>query len=154
MLLLNLMLAFAWISLTGEFTAVNFFIGFGLSFILIWLAQRTMGSSNYFRKVQQVGGLVSFFGWELLLANLRSAYFVLNPKKLSPGVVAIPLSIKHETAITLLVNLITLTPGSLSLDISDDRSTLYVHSMHIADADKFRQAIKDGFERRIKELFS
>ncbi|MEW5867637.1 MAG: Na+/H+ antiporter subunit E [Chloroflexota bacterium] len=155
MLLLNILLALAWISLTGQFTVVNFIIGFGLGFTLLWLTQRAMGDSRYFRKVPQVFGFLLFFLWELLLASVRSAYFVLAPRrKLRPGVIAIPLDLQGEVEIALLANLITLTPGSLSLDVSDDQRTLYLHAMHIEDVEKYRRSIKDGFERRVKEIFS
>ena len=155
MLLLNIILALVWISLTGQFTVVNFTIGFALGFILMWLTQRMMGSSKYFHKMTQVLNFLLFFVWELLLANIRSAYYVLAPKhKLRPGIVAIPLDLENDAEITLLANLITMTPGSLSLDVSDERCTLYVHTMHVEDVERYRASIKNGFERRVKEIFS
>jgi multicomponent Na+:H+ antiporter subunit E len=155
MLLLNIILALAWISLTGQFTVVNFMIGFLLGFILMWLAQRATGSLKYFYKAIQVIRFVIFFIWELLLANIRSTYYVLAPRhKLRPGIVAIPLDLDNDAEITLLANLITMTPGSLSLDVSNERCTLYVHVIHIDDVEKYRASIKNGFEKRVKEIFS
>jgi multicomponent Na+:H+ antiporter subunit E len=69
-----------------------------------------------------------------------------------PGIVAIPLDLEGDAAITLLANLVTLTPGALSLDVSPDRTVLYVHTMYMDDAETFRREIKQGFERRVKEL--
>ena len=54
--------------------------------------------------------------------------------------------------LTMLANLLTLTPGSLSLDVSEDRKTLFVHAMYIEDADQFRREVKEGLERRVLEL--
>ena len=153
MFLLNLLLALSWIALTGQFSPINFLEGFVLGYFMLWLVQRTTGPSTYFYKVRQVLGFAAFFAWELLLANLRVAYSVLAPdKSLRPGIVAIPLDVKTDTEITLLVNLITLTPGTLSLDVSADRSVLYVHTLYVDDVDDFRCQIKQGFERRVREL--
>jgi multicomponent Na+:H+ antiporter subunit E len=71
-----------------------------------------------------------------------------------PGVVAIPLDARTDAEITMLANLITLTPGSVSLDISDDRRFLYVHAMYIdgGDVEAYRRSIKEGLERRVLEL--
>ena len=71
-----------------------------------------------------------------------------------PGVVAIPLDARTDVEITLLANLITLTPGSVSLDLSEDRRVLYVHAMYIVggDVDAYRRAVKEGLERRVLEL--
>ncbi|MFC1976520.1 Na+/H+ antiporter subunit E [Chloroflexota bacterium] len=155
MFLLNILLALAWIGLTGQFTVENFVVGFALGFVLLWLSQRLVGGSVYFRKVPQIINFVGFFIWELLLANLRVAYDIVTPRHyMRPGVVAIPLDVTREAEIVLLANLITLTPGTLSLDISDDRRTLYIHAMHIDDLEQFRRDIKQGYERRVQEVLA
>jgi multicomponent Na+:H+ antiporter subunit E len=66
--------------------------------------------------------------------------------------VAIPLDVETDVEITLLANLITLTPGTLSMDISDDRKVLYVHAMYVDDPEALRAEIKNGFERRVLEM--
>jgi multicomponent Na+:H+ antiporter subunit E len=155
MFLLNVLLALAWIGLTGQFTVSNFVVGFGLGFVLLWFSQRVVGRSVYFRKVPQIISFIGFFIWELILANLRVAYDVVTPRHyMRPGVVAIPLDVTRDAEIVLLANLITLTPGTLSLDISDDRRTLYVHAMHIDDLEQLRRDIKEGFERRVQEVLA
>lgn len=152
--LFNTLLALAWIALTGTFTPVNFAIGFLVGLVLLWLTQRLMPPSNYFRKVPQIVGFVLFFLWELTKANFRMLVIVLsrNPA-IRPAVVAIPLDARTNTEITLLANLITLTPGSLYLDVSQDRCVMYVHTMFVDDLDTFRYRIKRGFERRVMEIF-
>jgi multicomponent Na+:H+ antiporter subunit E len=97
--------------------------------------------------------LAAFFAWELLLANFRVAADVLGGTRIQPAVVAIPLDITSDGEILLLSMLINITPGSVTIDLSDDRRTLYVHVMHMASADQTRREIKDGFERRVKLLF-
>ena len=69
-----------------------------------------------------------------------------------PGIIAVPLDAKTDVEITLLANLVSLTPGTISLDVSDDRSVLYVHAMFVEDPQRLCQEIKSGFERRILDL--
>jgi multicomponent Na+:H+ antiporter subunit E len=96
--------------------------------------------------------LAAYFIWALLLANLRVAYDVIAPRpRMKPGIVGIPLEARTNLEITLLANMITLTPGTLSLDVSADRRMLYVHEMYIdpGNVDAVRDRIKDGFEKRL-----
>ena len=97
--------------------------------------------------------LAAFFAWELLLANFRVAADVLRGHRIEPAVVPIPLDVTSDGEILLLSMLINITPGSVTIDLSDDRRTLYVHVMHMTTAEETRREIKDGFERRVKLLF-
>jgi multicomponent Na+:H+ antiporter subunit E len=155
LLLLNLLLALAWVALTGEFTPLNLGIGFALGFAALWLTRRNGDRPGYVRKVGIVVSFSLFFLWELLLANLRMAIVLLRPhRNLQPGIVAVPLELDSDLGVTLLANLITLTPGTLALDVSSDRTVMYVHGVDVRDVDTFRYEIKHGFERRIKELLA
>src|SRR5690606_901199 len=95
----------------------------------------------------------AYFLKEMLLANLRVAYDVITPTYyMRPAVVSIPLDARTDLEITLLAMCITLTPGTLSLDVSTDRRVLYIHAMFAEDPDALRHEIKNGFERRLLEL--
>jgi multicomponent Na+:H+ antiporter subunit E len=149
----NLLLALAWVAATGIFTFSNLLVGFILGFLALFLSREVVGVPNYFAKVFQVLILVLFFIWELILANLRVAYDVVTPRhQMRPGVIAVPLEASSDIEITMLSNLITLTPGTLSLDVSDDRRVLYIHAMYIDDPEEVRSKIKTGFERRLLEV--
>ena len=97
--------------------------------------------------------LGSFFAWELILATFRVAADVVRGNRIEPAVVAIPLDITSDGEILLLSMLINITPGSVTIDLSDDRRTLYVHVMHMKSPGETRREIKNGFERRVKLLF-
>lgn len=154
LLLLNTLLGLAWVALTGVFNPSNFAIGFMVGFGLLWMTQRLMEPSTYFTKIPQVLGLVFFFFIEIIVANLRVAVVVLSPRlTVHPAVVAIPLDMQSDVEIALLANLITLTPGTLHLDVSSDRKIMYIHTMFVDDLGEFREHIKQGFERRIMEVF-
>ncbi len=153
MLLWNILLALMWAAVTGRFSFSNVAVGFGLSYLALWLARRGETPSPYFAKVRQVVEFVLFFLWELLQANLRVASDVLTPRyRMRPGVIAIPLDARTDAEITALANLITLTPGTLSLDVSADRRVLYIHAMYLGDVEAFRRTIKNGLERRLLEV--
>ncbi len=154
MLLANILLAMAWAALTGHFTLLNLALGFAIGYVILYLATRTIGPTGYFGRVRDVIGFAFFFMWELLKANLRVAYYVVAPPdRMRPGILAVPLDLRSDAEITMLANVITLTPGTLSLDVSTDRRVLYVHAIWIEDIPSFRQAVKSGLERRIQEVF-
>ncbi len=154
MLLLNILLAIAWVALTGDYQAGNFAIGFILAYLVLRLTQHSQAAARYVKQLQLGVFFVGFFLKELVVSSLRVTIQVLKPKmEMHPAVVAIPLDVTTDAAITLLGNLITLTPGTLTLDVSSDRSTMYVHTMNVGDdVESFRHSIKNGFERRILEV--
>jgi len=152
MLLLNLILALAWMALTGVFDPLNFVAGFLLGYLMLRLLQRPGDPKTYFQRAALMIRFALFYLKELFLANLRVGVTVLSPNmQISPAIVAIPLEAGSELSISLLANLITLTPGSLTLDISADRRVLYVHTMYAEDIDQFRLELKD-LERRVLEV--
>ncbi len=94
--------------------------------------------------------LAGLFGKEMVLSVRDVTQAVLRPQRVQrSGIVAVPLALRSEAGIALLANMITLTPGTTSLHVSDDRRRLYVHVMNLSD-DTVAQ-IKDGFERRVQE---
>jgi multicomponent Na+:H+ antiporter subunit E len=98
--------------------------------------------------------LAAYFAWALIVANIRVALDVIRPHtSIRPAVVAVPLDVTSDAEILLLSMLINITPGSVTIDLSNDRRTLYVHVMHISTVEASRHEIKTGFERRVKRLF-
>ena len=154
MLLANVLLAIAWSALTGRFGISDFGFGFALGFAVLWLSAGRGSQAAYFRRMPRTVGFVLYVLWELVLANLKVARLVLTPReRLRPGIVAVPLDLRTDAQITTLANLITLTPGTLSLDVSHDRRVLYVHSIEVVDPESFRRETKQGFESAVKEVF-
>jgi multicomponent Na+:H+ antiporter subunit E len=110
--------------------------------------------TTLFRRAGRAVSLAAFFAWELLVANVRVALDVLSPRTaIQPAVVAIPLDVTSDAEILLLSALINITPGSVTIDLSEDRHTLFVHVMHMTSAEQVRIEIKSGFEQRVKRLF-
>ena len=151
--LLNVLLALAWSALMGNFEPLYLIFGFVLGFFILLLFQKPPRRQKYFREVPLVIEFILFMVWEILISNIRITLTILSPRpKLRPAVVAVPLDLKSEVGIVILANLITLTPGSLSLDISSARQYLYIHVFDLVDREKFIHDIKHNYERRIREI--
>jgi multicomponent Na+:H+ antiporter subunit E len=151
--LLNILLAIAWMLLTGELTAENFIEGLIIGYIILWVSKAALGGTKYFKKIPKAIGFFFYFVKELIVANLKVAFDIITPKDyMRPGIVAVPLDAETDMEITLLANLITLTPGTLSLDVSTDKKVLYIHTLYLDDTEKFRTEIKSGMEKRLLEV--
>jgi multicomponent Na+:H+ antiporter subunit E len=156
-LLGNILLALAWAALQGEFSLGSLLTGHVLGYLILLGLVRggVLGRSRYIGKVYLATGLGFFFLWELVRANLRLAFDVATPRfQMKPGIIALPLDVTQDSEILLLAMLVNLTPGSVALDVSDDRRVMYIHVMYISSPDNARAEIKQGFERRILRLFS
>jgi len=149
--LTNILLTIIWVFLTGSFEVVNFVFGFIVTFLILWIiSSKDSQTEKYFKLIPKLISFIFFFLWEVIKANIQVAYEVITPQnKMKPGIVALPLDAKTDTEITLLANLITLTPGTLSLDVSEDKKVLYIHAMYVYDKQEFIDEIKNGFERKL-----
>ncbi len=149
----NLALAIAWVGMTGAFNAANFIVGFIVGYVVLLVIQGPLAMGGHLHRVRYAVELLLFFIWELLLANMRVAWDVVTPTHLMrPGVIAVPLDAHDDLEILILANMVSLTPGTLSLDVSDDRTVLYIHAMYLHDRERIIKGIKDGFERRLLEV--
>jgi multicomponent Na+:H+ antiporter subunit E len=151
--LANLLLALVWGAMTADVSLGNLLVGFVLGLLVLFASQRIFGPSRYVGRLGLLVSFLAFYLWELAMANLRVAYDVITPaQRARPGIIAVPLDARTDAEITVLGNLITMTPGSLTLDVSEDRRVIYVHAMFIEDPDALRRRLKESFERRVLEL--
>lgn len=153
--LLNLLLALAWGAINGSFAAVTLVAGYAIGYVVLVVARPALGPSGYYTGVWRGLGFVAFYVWELVLSSVRVAHDVLTPRlRARPGIVGLPLDATTDTEITVLANLISLTPGTLSLVVSPDRKTLYLHAMYLDDGpDALRADLKQRIERRVLGLW-
>ncbi|MGL4611430.1 MAG: Na+/H+ antiporter subunit E [Trueperaceae bacterium] len=151
--LLNILLALLWAVLTGTMTPTNLVIGFIVGLVALAMVGRALGRPLYVIGLWRGVVLLFVFLWELIVSSLRVTYDVLSPgHNYKPAILAVPIDLDKDFQITLLANLVSLTPGTLSLDVSKDKKTLFIHSMNAPDPEALKQSIKNSFERRIKEL--
>ncbi|MBU1133846.1 MAG: Na+/H+ antiporter subunit E [Candidatus Omnitrophica bacterium] len=96
------------------------------------------------------------FLWEMIKANIDVAYRVLHPDlPINPGIVRVKTSLKSDTALTFLANSITLTPGTMSVDIDKDNGVLYIHWINVRtkDTQGATKIIVQRFEKILKKIF-
>ena len=139
-----------WVFLSGSYDLYNFTFGFFLGFFIIWIIGNNIEGNKYVKIIPRIISFFIYFLYQVVKANLQVAYEVMTPNLyVEPGIIRIPLDVKSNIEISILANLITLTPGTLSMDVSEDNKVLYVHTMYVKDKEKFIREIKDGFEKRI-----
>lgn len=156
MSILVLALAFTvlWMAMGASLTPANFILGLVLSGISLFVARGEFGRIGTPVRPLAALSLAALFAKELVLSALRVARTVLKPDMdLKPGIFAYPLGVDRDGEIALLANLITLTPGTLSIDVSSDRRTLFVHALDARDPQAARADIAGGFEARIRKAF-
>lgn len=153
---LTLILAVVWVVLQNKVSAGMVVFGLILGIIIPritanWWPDRPQG----FR----LGKMVTYSFivlWDIVVANLQVAWIVLSVpnSRLKPTWIVVPLALKHPEAITVLAGTITLTPGTVSADLSSEGNSLLVHVLHTDDPDAVRDDIKNRYERRLLEIFS
>lgn len=150
----NLLLALAWVVLSGDFSGLNLVVGLVFGYItLVLIEPQVEALAGYPARIPRILGFIGFFIKELVQANLRVGFDILTPPwHMKPGVIAMPLEARTELEITMVANLISLTPGTLSLDVSDDRRVLYIHAMFLDDEEELRRNLKE-MESRALALF-
>ncbi|MBM7622389.1 multicomponent Na+:H+ antiporter subunit E [Bacillus tianshenii] len=152
-ILINIMVAGTWMFLKNDWSFPSFFVGYFWGLILILAMRRFIPGRFYFSRIIAAGKLFFLFLRELLLANVQVVRDILRPKlDIKPGIFALPTDLKTDWEITLLSLLITLTPGTLVMDISDDNKILYIHAINMPDADQAISDIKNSFEKAIMEV--
>ncbi|MCF6138006.1 Na+/H+ antiporter subunit E [Pseudalkalibacillus berkeleyi] len=152
-LLINLAIGLIWMFLTESYEFVTFLIGFIIGVFLLFLLNRFIPDTFYFKYVLAIWKLILLFAKELLIANIDVLKMVYRPKiDMQPGIVALPTDLRSNWEITLLANLITLTPGTLSVDVSADNNFIYIHAMDLPDVDETINQIKGTFESAIKDV--
>ncbi|MBY6035397.1 Na+/H+ antiporter subunit E [Fictibacillus nanhaiensis] len=150
-LILNLLIGVIWMFLSESYSFASFLVGFVIGTALLFLLNRFIPDSFYFKQVKAIGYLIFLFIKELILANIEVLKWVYKPKlNFQPGIIALPIDVKKNWEITLLANLITLTPGTLSVDVSKDQRFIYIHAIDLPDVNETIVGIKDTFEKAIR----
>ncbi len=136
----------------GSAISAQWYIALFFGIALVgWLTSFLYARKAFFQVIYLIE-LIVFFLWELIVASYAVAHEVITPShSMQPGIIAVPLDAKTDLEITIFTSLITLTPGTLSLDVSADKTLLFVHAMYI---EKGKSAalvneLKNGFERRV-----
>lgn len=140
---LNLLLAAVWALFAGEVSTRELLIGFALGFGVLALFPWALGTGDYVRRVLAGLAFLGFFLRELTVANVHVALLALRPRPgLHPMIVAVPLRLRGDGALTFLAAAIGLTPGSVVIGFSPDRRVLYAHVIGVPDVGSAHASVR------------
>lgn len=153
---LTLLLTIVWVLLQNEVSAGMVVFGLILGIIIPWSTSIWWPDTPQGFRLGKMATYSFLVMWDILVANVQVAWIVLTVPnaKLKPVWIVIPLELRQPEAITVLAGTITLTPGTVSADLSDQGHSLLVHVLHTDDPDAVRDEIKTRYERRLQEIFS
>ena len=154
-ILINFILAFLWMFLQNKYSFSSFLIGYLLGMFIMLAFRPFLKERFYLGRVYSVFKLIAIFIRELILSNLSVLKVIFKPSlDMQPGIFALETVLTKDWEITILANMITLTPGTLVIDISEDNKILYIHAMDVPDVDEAVESIRNSFEKVIKEVSS
>lgn len=152
-ILLNLFIALLWMSLHNSWHLSTLIVGYLVGLLLIFALRRFNHQQFYFRRVLAIVRLLLLFFKELVLSSFFVLKEILRPTaRIKPGIIAVPTHLRSDWELTVFSMLITLTPGTLTLEISEKRDILFIHTMDIADTELVVKQIKNTFESAIMEV--
>lgn len=153
---LTLLLTVVWVLLMDEATPGMFVFGLILGIIVPFFTSVWWPDAPKGFRIGKMAVYSLIVLWDIAVANIQVAWIVLtrSNESLRPAWVVIPLEIRQPEAITILAGTITLTPGTVSADLSDEGHSLLVHALDTDDPDAIRDQIKRRYERRLKEIFA
>ncbi len=153
--LFSLGLVAVWMLLNNTLSAGHLVLGVCLAWVIPWLAQGFWPEPLLVRKPLVLIRFAFVVLWDVIIANLLLVVRILGPShKLQPAFIRVPLDTDHEFAIAMLASTISLTPGTVSADLSLDGRYLLVHCLHVSDIEEEIQLIKTRYEAPLKEIFN
>lgn len=156
----SVILGFAWCLVHGTLSVNNFILGIIIApFVLrpfkpLFRSDEEFSPVNALKKIPAQLIYLYVLVKEIIKANIMVAKIVLQPRiDIKPGIIAVPIDSKTDLSITAIANTITLTPGTLTIDMSEDRSILYVHAIDATDPEGVARSIKNDLEKYVLEAF-
>jgi len=152
---LTLLLIVVWQMLVNKVTVGNLVLGTILGVIIPLVTAPYWPNRPRLRSLPRIVEYVAVVLWDICVANVQVAYVILFKSNAAtrPAWIAIPLELRTPEAITVLAGTITMTPGTVSSDVSADGRSLLVHCLDAPDPDAVRDEIKTRYEARLKEIF-
>lgn len=152
--LLNIVLTFVWVALTGQLDYANFVFGYTLGFFILWMVNRSVrANAEYFYRVPKIFAFILLFFYDLLKANYEVTKDVITPNyNMKPGIIKYEMAAKTDFEITMLANMIALTPGTVVIDLSKDKRFMYIHVMYLKDKEAFVKNLSNRIEVKLLEI--
>lgn len=152
-ILVNLILSVFWLFVTGSYNFNNFILGYLFTLLLVYIMRGVLPGRFYLITVYKIIKLFLVFLIELIKANIDVIRIVVKPNiDNEPAFFTYNTDLKKDWQIVLLSNLITLTPGTIVLGISDDRTKIYIHSIDFSTKEEEVESIKSSLEKVVREV--
>lgn len=143
-----------WMLLVNAWSLGHFLLGGLLAWVLPLATRYFWPSVPRLRRIDSLLKFLVVVHWDILVANVWVAWLILNsPDRLRPAFVDLPVDLDSDFAITVLASTISLTPGTVSADVSEDRKHLLIHALDVEDPEALIETIKRRYERPLKEMF-
>lgn len=152
--ILSALTAATWLLLQQSLTLADLLAAALVGLIIPRAVHRLIAPPAHPRHLGTIIRLAGVVVWDIVIANVAVAQLVLSPRRQPrPAWIAVPLDIRDPTAVTLMASIITITPGTVSCVIDEDRHIIYVHALDCDDADAMAAEIKQRYERPLQEIF-
>ncbi|WP_041522820.1 Na+/H+ antiporter subunit E [Gilvimarinus agarilyticus] len=152
--LLSLFMLMLWLLITNSISPGQWILGAILAWGIPYLTQSFWPQSMVLSSPLLATRFVGLVLWDIIIANMQVALLILGPRqKLQPAFMKVPLELKQDFTITLLANTISLTPGTVTVDLQMDEGYLLVHGLHVTDIEAAIAGIKSRYEAPLKEIF-
>ncbi|MDP2218232.1 MAG: Na+/H+ antiporter subunit E [Methanolobus sp.] len=155
-----LALGIVWCFVSGEASILNFMVGSVLGILIIWSLRKLyqpdeeVPYKNILARIPKIATFFAILTIEITKASILIAKIVLWPKlDIKPGIIAVPIRATKDVSITAIANTISLTPGTITIDVSDDLTKIYVHSIDASDPEALKVSIRDKLEKYVLEAF-
>lgn len=152
--LINIFFGFLWMFLSNGYNSEYFAVGFFWGvFVIILFRKLLPGKKLYYIYLYSWIKLILLFLIELLKADIAVFKLMFKPNlDVNPAIFEYPLDVKKNWQITMLANMITLTPGTITVNVSNDNSKLFIHRLDTENISEEIDAIKNSFEKAILEV--
>lgn len=150
----SVMLFVVWLLLNNSVSAGQMVLAAFFAITIPWLVKDMRDEHPKIRRPFLAIRYVLMVMKDIVVANIEVALLIIGPiKKLQPGFVAVPINMTSELGITVLASTVSLTPGTVSAEVSKDKNWLYIHALHLGDESALIDEIKSRYEAPIKEIF-
>jgi multicomponent K+:H+ antiporter subunit E len=153
--ILTVVIAAVWIALVNDLSVGHVLLGFALGLTIPWFTSVYWPDRPTLKRPLRIAEYVTIVLWDIILSNVQVAYWVLfrRGESLRSRFISVPLDLSTAEAITVLAGTITMTPGTVSADLSADGAAILVHCLETDDPDGVVWTIKSRYEKRLKEIF-
>jgi multicomponent Na+:H+ antiporter subunit E len=148
-----MLVAILWVLATGKLSLSVVILGAAAGTLVLRLTGEARGRDDWFRQARRGLVFALFYLYDALKSAVRIAWEVVTPSlRMRPGVIRVPLEVDSDAEIVAIANLVSLSPGTLTVDVSAHEKVLYVHVMYLGPIDEERERIRTTIEGRVVRM--